>query len=319
MNIPKAKQLPSGRWFIRLRLNKQAYSKTFATEKEAIAWATMIKAEHKAGVLKGPVPAEQMTLRQLLTAYVAENILAENTKKIFRTVERHHFQPAMDRPVSSVTNWQRLINTELQSCNPNTVKLYWHKVSAAMRYQGIDPPRVKIATQPLQRKNYMDKDELKRFCDHIVGNPYEVYFLMMLHSMRVSEALSVRPEDISDKGIHVRGTKTPASDRVIPWMIPRLKELCADFTWKRLDPGTLAYQLNIITNQLDLPHLSCHSMRVTFAAMCYYKQVPEHIVMKIGGWSEPGVIHKHYLRFYDDDIQSWATKVSGLFEEPTAE
>ena len=48
--MAKAKKLPSGSWFIRLRLGGEEICITEATEKAAILQATLIKAKHRAGV-----------------------------------------------------------------------------------------------------------------------------------------------------------------------------------------------------------------------------------------------------------------------------
>ena len=47
MKIPKAKQLPSGSWFCRVRGNGQDIGITRPTEKEAVAEARAVKAGAK--------------------------------------------------------------------------------------------------------------------------------------------------------------------------------------------------------------------------------------------------------------------------------
>lgn len=313
MKVPTPAQLPSGRWFVRLRLGGQEYANTFDTEKEATAWATLVKSQHVAGVLPEKLPAEKMTVRQLMQEYIDQNTLSHHTAGTYRSAMQR-FSQLMDTPYDRIRNWQKHVNIELEYLNPNTVAEYWHKITAALRFHGLDVPSVKIPKVPSKRKNWLDNDEIDVFREMIRGHKFEAWFLLMLSSCRVSEALAVRREDISEKGIHVHGTKTQASDRVIPWMIPRLQELCR--TWDFSSPPShtaLADSLRKISRRMHVPELSCHSLRVSFVSVCYHKQVPAHIVMQIGGWSSPDVVHRHYLRIYQEDVDRWAQEVSDVF------
>ena len=47
MVIPKVRQLPSGNWFVQIRMNGKSISKTFSTETEATLWAQTYKATFK--------------------------------------------------------------------------------------------------------------------------------------------------------------------------------------------------------------------------------------------------------------------------------
>lgn len=301
MKTPKPQLLPSGRWFIRLRLDGQNYSRTFDSAKEAEAWALSTKAQYKANQLRTRRPDEQKTVRQLVTEYLASAALSENTRRVYGVVLNHHFRQILDRQYNQVANWQKVINLELQTCSPNSVDLYWSKIAVALRFHDLPVPSVKIPKKQSKQKNYLTPEQIPVFMDAVKGNQYEVYFLMMLCSMRVSEALSVTKEDMTEKGIHVKGTKTDASDRVIPWMIPRIKELPLVPTTST----TLTRELKKICTANGLPDLSCHSLRVAFATTCYMKGVPERIAMKVGGWSNIQTMHRVYVRISESDVQKY--------------
>ena len=55
MKIPKARQLPSGAWFCRVRVDGQDISITRDTQKEAVAEAMAVKAGIK-DAAKKPLP-----------------------------------------------------------------------------------------------------------------------------------------------------------------------------------------------------------------------------------------------------------------------
>lgn len=301
MKVPKPTILPSGKYFVRLRLSGQSYSHTFDTEKDAEAWALSIKAQYKANQLKQKLPDEQKTIRQLIREYLDSATLAENTLRSFRVAMNHHFTQVMDKPFGQVQNWQKIINMELQKSNPNTVTTMWGKITVALKFHDLPVPSVKIPKKQPKQKNYLTAEQIPLFMDAVKGHKHEIYFLMMLCSMRVSEALSVTKEDMTEHGIHVRGTKTDASDRVIPWMIPRIKELPLVHTTSK----TLSRELKKICEENDLPELSCHSLRISFASLAWAKGVPDRICMKIAGWSNIQTMHRIYVRISETDVQKY--------------
>ena len=317
MKTPKPQLLPSGRYFVRLRLDGQNYSRTFDSEKEAEAWALSIKAQYKANQLAKKTPAEKKTLRQLVTEYKEVANFAPGTVATYDNVLKNWFQQIIDKPYCEIRNWQKVINLECQKHNTNTVRARWAKICASLNFHGLDVPKVKIPKKQPQKKNYLDSTQIKVFCDAIHGHRHEAYFLMMLSSMRVGEALGVEDGDISEKGIHVRGTKTEASDRFIPFIIPRLKEICYNrpFTAKT----TLNRELKTICADAGLPELSCHSLRISFASVCYSKGVPSRVCMKLGGWSSLDVMHSVYIRISDDDVGKYANILNDVFIDKTVD
>ncbi len=311
MKVPKPVQQPSGKWFVRLRLDGTAYSKTFDTEREAEIWATGMKAQYLSGQLKKHVSAEKKTIRQLMREYVAASNMADSTKQRYQNIMQRHFRQVMDLPFCDVKNWQKIINMEARDRSPNTVAQDWYGITASLKYAGLDVPDVHIATKPSKVKPYLTAEQIPVFCDAIRGNTYEAYFLMMLSSMRIGEALGVEDGDISDDGIHVRGTKTPASDRFIPWIIPRLREIVMDRP--PASRSTLRRVLADVCEENGLPVLSGHGLRISFASLCYSKGVPSRVCMKIGGWQSLQVMHDVYIRISDGDIRKYADLLADSF------
>lgn len=311
MKVPKPTQQPSGKWFVRLRLDGVSYSKTFDTEREAEIWATGVKAQHLSGQLKMKKPAETKTVRRLMSEYIDAMPLAPATVQTYTSTMEHHFVQFMDRPYCEINNWQKCVNLELRDSHPNTVGNMWAHVRAALRWHGLDVPDVKIPRKPSKQKEYLTAEEIPRFCEAVRGHKYEAYFLMMLESMRVSEAVNVEDADITDAGIHVRGTKTGASDRFIPWLIPRLKEIIYD----RPPAGRKALWRAVqdVCEENGLPALTPHGLRVSFASLCYSKGVPERVCMRIGGWASLKVMHDVYVRISDDDVAKYADLLSDAF------
>ena len=311
MKIPKVTKLPSGKYFVRLRLGGTEYAKTFPTQKDAEAWALATKAQYKAGQLRQRLPDEEKTIYQLLQETVDGNDYTPATKKIYR-LAGDHFAQFMHKPYSSIANWQKVVTTECKKVSPNSVAVYWSKICSALRFHGLSVPQVKIPTTPPKGKNWLTPDQVKTFEQAIHGNKYEVLFLFMLSSMRASEALGVTKADILPEGIHVRGTKTPGSDRIVPFINERVEYL-AKQDLPKCCYTTLKDQLAKVCKESDLPILSPHGLRYTYASQCYHAGVPERITMKIGGWSSLQVMHETYIQIADADIQKYSEALKGVF------
>ncbi len=70
MNVPKARKLSSGNWFIQLRLGGESVSITAATEKACTHQAELAKAQYLNDARVSPLKGGNMTLRAALNAYI---------------------------------------------------------------------------------------------------------------------------------------------------------------------------------------------------------------------------------------------------------
>ena len=302
MKLPTPRQLQNGKWLVRVRVNGRDVSRVFPTFKEAEAWGINQKLN-----AQEETPHASKTIRQLIDEYLSYNDFSQNTLVTYKSLKTH-FRQFMDKPYNQIKNWQAVVSME--QGNPNTVAAYWAKIVAVLHFFGLDVPTVKIRTKPPKKKEYLTADEIKRFCEVIKGNRFEFYYLMMLSSCRVSEALNITEKDRTADGIHVHGTKTEASDRFIPYLFPRLKELDIP---PKVQAETVRRELAKICAENDFPALTCHSLRVSFASLCYSKNVPERVAMKIGGWESVKVFHSVYVRISDNDIERYAFEIRNAF------
>ena len=117
MNVPKARKLPSGSWFIQLRLGGESIPVTASTEAKAIKEAMYIKAEYKAGrrtVAPAPAPERAVvTLAAAMDEYIRDksNLLSPATIRGYRRIQKHQFKSLMGRDVEelaamSAKEWQ---------------------------------------------------------------------------------------------------------------------------------------------------------------------------------------------------------------------
>lgn len=317
MKIPDPKKLPSGSWFIRLRLNGVSVPVTRSTRKECIQAAQLIKAEHRAG--KREIRKIDQTPGQLIDAYVAkyEPVLSPSTIRGYDSIRKNRFQAVMDTPVSQIRDWQEVINQELANKSEHTVKNGWGAITAAFRDAGLPVPAVKLAPVPEHELPFLEPEEIEPFLAAVRDDPTEIYILLELHSLRESEAMAVvrnQSWDLQHKTIQVQGAivpdkdhkyvckqtnKTRKSTRTVPIMIPRLAELLeanGGAGFPEFSALTILKHVHAACERAGVTDVTNHGLRRTFASLGYSLGVSERIIMDVGGWENPATVHKVYIK-----------------------
>jgi integrase len=173
---------------------------------------------------------------------------------------------------------------------------------------------VKIPTHKRQRGAALDAAERRAFLSAVAGSPYERYFkILLLTGMRRSEALALCPADV-DRGrglLHVPGTKTDLSDRIVP-IFPGVPETLPD------DPpgGGLYFPFrpDCMTRAFKrlCPNHKLHDLRHTFATVCLERGVPLAVIRDWLGHSEIGTTADIYAHVLLDFHYHEAEKLNGL-------
>ena len=335
MKLPKAKKLPSGNWFVRLRLGGEDIPITETTEKKAIDKARMIKAEYVAGVRQAR-NRETRTVRQICEAYLAGRraVLSPSTVRGYTTIIRTRFQIVMDRPVASVKDWQKVISDEAELCSPKTLKNAWGFLTACLREAKIDVPEVRLPQVAANERPWLDYDQIKTFLGAVEKKPCEVPALLALHGLRRSEiyALDWKDVDLKKGMLRVRGAvvldanqkpvrkdtnKTASSRRDVPIMIPRLAKLLREpngSTRVCTDAMNSANKrINTVCRSAGLPEVGVHGLRHSFASLCYHVGVGEMETMRLGGWNDPGTMRNIYRHLAEQDKNAAAEKLAAFY------
>ncbi len=339
MKIPKARKLSSGAWFIQLRLGGQSIPVTARTEKECTRQAQMVKAEWLAG--KREAPTKSGTLREAIDSYIdtRTNTLSPATLRGYDIIKRNRFRGIMDRPVSELTDGVLIdaVNAEAGICSAKTLKNSWGLIRPAIKLAtGRDPAAVSLPQVVPAERAYLTADEIKVFLGAVKGHPHEIAYLLALSSLRRSEILALRWEnvDLGRKLIRVSGAAVPGRDhkmvqkaenknrsstRVVPILIDQLQEaleaackpsgLVVD-----AEPGPLARGLQRVCREAGLPVVGLHGLRHSFASLAYHLQVPEKITMEIGGWSDYGTMRKIYTHISQSDIKRYEDAFAGFYK-----
>lgn len=336
MKLPKARQLPSGSWFVRVRVDGKDISITRSTEKEAIAEAMAIKAGLKEGAKRAPA---NMTLREAIDAYIElrEAALSPSTIRGYVKIRDYRFQSVMDLTINKTTDamYQRAVNLQTKTHSPKTVKNAWGLVSSVLKQ--IAGRKVECALPQVveEEQDFLEPEEIPVFVKAIEGHKHEIPILLALHGLRSSEILDVAWKDIDLKKnvIHVRGSavrdrydnlihketnKNATSRRDVPILIDRLAEAVttADKSGEyvcSVQQAGLYNAINKVCRGVGLAEVGTHGLRHSFASLCFHLSIPVQMTQKLGGWKNPTVLNKIYTHLAYMDKLSYTESLRSFF------
>lgn len=332
MKTPTANKLSSGRWRAQVEVKGVRHSITRDTKKEAERVATLLK-------LSPAQRAQKMTYREAIDAYidkytsptlVKRKKLSPSTVKGYRDIQRQRFQSIMDLPVSTSLDMQSIVDRE--DVSAKTLKNAYGLISAVLRDMGLDPPKVKYPQEEKEERPFLDSDQIKIFLKAIEGDRYELPYLLCLHSLRRSEMLAMKKNQIRNNTIYVRGAmvlgedgmvlkdtnKTPASVREIPIFIPRLATLVKTAPDGFLCPYSvkgMENHLRRILRRLELPVSGFHMLRHSYASICWAAGVTDLACMKWGGWSDYRTMRQIYTHLAEKQEQADIEKLRNALAE----
>lgn len=344
MKVPTPRKLPSGTWFIQLRLNGKSITVNAKTKKECINQAQLVKAEYKAGKRVAKQKKEEKeklpTLSDAIDSYIEkrDGILSPSTICGYRVIQHCRLKSVMGKRISDVSDgeWATTLNEEAKIFSAKTVKNTWGLIQVVLREEaGREPPKVKMPQVVPYDKKFLEPDQIPAFVRAVKGSKVEIPALLALSSLRKSEILALRWEnvDLERRMIKVRGAavmnensklvqkkenKNRTSNRNVPIMIDELYEALSAVQEKSgfvvtCHPNTIYRQVNHICEKNGLPQVGVHGLRHSFASLAYHLGVPERITMEIGGWADNQTMHKIYIHIARQDVSRYADKFKDYF------
>ncbi len=334
MKIPKARQLPSGAWFCRVRIDGQDIAITRNTEKEAVAEAMAVKAGIK-GAAKKP---KKKALTQAIDNYIdaRRNILSPATIRGYRNIQSNRFQSMMHREISDITpeQWQRAVNLEAKKVTAKTLTNSWRFLSSVIAEATGTRITVRLPQVIPAERPWLTPEQIPAFVEAVKGDKAEIPALLALSSLRRSEIVGLRWSDVdlkkgvlmingsavpdeNHKIIYKRETKNATSRRVVP-IIPPLQTALENASPRgeyviTFHPATIMNQVNRICEKNGLPKVGLHGLRHSFASLAYHLGMPEKVAMEIGGWADDQTMHKIYTHISERAISAAAKAFTGFF------
>ena len=339
MKVPKPQKTASG-YRIQLRLGGKSIPVTASTAKECKHQAELIKSQYLA---ESKLPDRStITLGQALESYIVSKSgsLSPSTIRGYRIIQRNRFKTLHDRPITSITpkEWQSAVSQEARLCSPKTLKNAVSVLDSAAKLScGNGLPNAKLPGQIRHDTAYFNADQIKTFVKAVTPTKYAVPLLLALSSLRISEVFALRWEDIpsNSKIIHVRGAAVPdehsklvrkeqnknmSSSRDVPIFIPELslvleRDRQPQGCVSPVQEWALRKALRRICSENDLPNVTVHGLRHSFASLCHHLQIPEREAMAIGGWSDPKTMRNIYTHIAQSDIESYSSKIMDFYRE----
>lgn len=343
MITPKPRKLPSGNYNVRLRLGGDSISITEATERACIQQAQLIKSQFLAGQ-RFERASSARTLGQAVDAYIASKsrVLSPSTLRVYGKIRKLYFQQAMAKPISSIKNWQKVVNDEAGSIAPKTLKNAWSLIATVVEAETGTRPRVKLAQIPPREHAYLTPEQIPLFCDAVRGDPVEIPALLALSSLRLSELLGltwaqvdlsaavvrvsgavVLGEDENGKSALVRKStnKNASSVRTVPIMPQLVDALRAASAHAPADPVVtlspkgIYSRVNTICRRAGLPEVGVHGLRHSFASLAYSLGLPYKVTMQIGGWSDDATMQRIYTHIAQSAVTEGAAALTAFYSK----
>lgn len=346
MKVPAPRKLKSGTWFIQLRLSGESISVSARTKKDCIDQARLIKAEYLAGKRERrrqePEKPKAPTLGEAIDAYISrrEAALSPSTIRGYITIKRTRFLSLMDTEITEIAtdDWQKACNDELKKkhCSAKTLKNAWGFISSVvLETTGIQAQKVKLPPVIASERPFLEPEQIKTFIAAVHGTNVEIPALLALSSLRKSEIVALQWEsidldkklikvsgatviDVNNQFVRKKENKNASSARVVPIMIDELYEALKaekkesgpiiDY-W----PNMIYKRINRICEKNGLPLVGVHGLRHSFVSLAYHLNVPEKIVMEIGGWSDYQTMRKIYTHIARSDVAKYTEHFKGFF------
>ena len=335
IKIPTARQLPSGKWCVQLRIDGRSITITRDKEDQAIAEALAVKK----GIMKAKAAKPKKKVTEAIDDYIScrSNVLSPATVRGYRFIQRGRFQTMMQRDIGAVTQeqWQRAVNAEAKLCSAKTLQNAWRFLSSVIVEATGEKITVRLPQVKPNEHPFLTPDQIPAFVEAIHGMPVEIPALLALSSMRRSELLDLRWENVDlengiitvsgaavygEGGVLVRKkeNKNRTSTRLIP-IIPPLRAALEAAQRKSdyvvtMSPAGMFQQINRICEANNLPKVGIHGLRHSFASLAYHLNVPEKVAMEIGGWANDQTMRKIYTHIAQQDVAAHAKTFTAFFD-----
>lgn len=329
IRVPKPRQLPSGKWFIQLRIKGASIPITADSSDACKAEAALVKLG-----LKKPEPKEKdvsLPLGKAIDNYIGErdNLLSPATIRIYKSIRKNHFQELMRCDVANITRGQlqAAVNLEAKTKSPKTVRNAYGLIAATLQdNRTMDLSKIRLPEKNAEARQALSREQLQRLYDEVAGTDIEVPVLLASWlGLRRSEILALSWDAVDsesrtitikaamvpgENGMVIKGPKTQKSMRTIQtdqFLIDKIlgieKREHTDLVFKQT-ATTMTNHLNDACDRAEIPHIGFHALRHTNASVMLALNVPDKYAMERGGWSSGKTMKTIYQHTMDDKRKS---------------
>jgi integrase len=345
MKVPKPRKLPSGAWFIQLRLGGESIPITAHTEKECVKQAEYVKAEHRAGRRTKPASKEKMpekTLRDACTEYIERqrSRLEESTIQGYEKIRNRYFQGIMDKSLTELTYdvLDKEIGVECARVSkrgkplaPKTVRNNFMFLISVLKKQ-----KIRFDDEfslPELKKKPVKIIPAEDVYSAVKGTPIELPCLLaMWLTMSISEIRGLTKSksiangqitivetvvDIKGKPVRKEGGKEEERTRTqdIPPYIQRLIDQVDGDVLCPLSSQATNKRLQRLLEKKGLPVISFHKLRHISASTMALLKIPTNYAQEKGGWKTDYIMRTVYTHTFTEERKRADEKMDGFFKE----
>ena len=336
MRLPKAKQLPSGEWYMQVSVDGQRYNKAFPTKEEAEYWAAGLKTRS----IEYHRSPSALTVTAAIDRYIDSKpgILSPSTVRGYRRMQKHELSEIANVPLKDLTQErvQRWVSNLSKSQSPKTVANAHGLLSVILReYKPSMALRTSLPQKVKKEVKIPTESELKKIMFGCKGKKYELPIMLAIWlGLRASEILGLKWTDIEGDYIRIqravvtgedgpveKGTKTYSGTRTIhiPAYIkqlldaqPRNKEHIINMSEKAIYSGFVR-----ICQKQGLPHFRFHDLRHVNASLMLAVGAPDKYAMKRMGHATNNMlktVYQHTIKekelIYDTQLETYLDKLT---------
>lgn len=352
--MAKATKLESGKWRIRVEIDKGADGKrrwksfTADTRKEAEHLANMYAVDYSRNKNKLLNPVQNMTLGEAMRQYVdiKRDNLSTYTIRGYETICRNHFADIQSLRLCDLTNdiiqasitasanrWTQ--TTERKGMKKKTIKNAVGFLSSVLkRYYPDFCLMVDIPKGNMEKSENM-LHEPQVIVELVRGTDIELAVWLGMLSFRMSEVLGFRKcdSDLVNGYITVNQTvddskgykefrpyaKTEKSMRTVAlpnYVIALIKALPEEQELLvDMNRQTITKHFTALLEHNGLAHMRFHDLRHLHASVTQSLGIDDKIRQDMGGWSNPIIMNGTYTEIFKKDRIEADNKVINYFDE----
>lgn len=306
---PTARQLPSGSWTCRVRVDGRDISVTRPTKAEAQAEAMAVK--H--GIKAPDAPEISLTLGEAIDRYIEmrEGILSPSTVAGYKRIRKNAFPALMGQKLSALSHErvQRAVNAMAGSSSPKSVRNAYGLLSAAV---GEFAPDISLhVTLPQKIRTEIvlpSEDDIQAIAAAVAGKWVELPVLLaMCLGLRMSEIRGLTHGCVNGSVLHIKqalvdeGEKAPktySSDRYLTvpaHILSLISAIPAD--QEHLCPQSrraIYYAFSSSCEKAGIQHYRFHDLRHVNASVMLKLGVPDKYAMERMGHSTNNMLKTVY-------------------------
>lgn len=336
MKIPEPRKLPSGNWFIQIRMDGRSISITDDNRDRCIARAMAVKT----GILEERKHPASITLGKAIDQYIENRagVLSPSTITGYRKIRRNCVQEIMDIKLHKLTaaTLQRAVSSmSAAGASPKYVRNVWGLVKAAILEAVPDFNLGKIKLPQKERYSYAipTPEDIRKILNAAQGSNVELPILLAVWlGLRMSEIRGLKWGAIKDGVVHIctaivetedgpveKGTKSYTSDRYIKlpeYIINALDR--ADHSSEYVVPlsyGTIYHRFERLCSRLDLStHYRFHDLRHVQASVGLALGVPNKYMQERMGHATDNMLKSVYQHTMQGKASEYADAIDAYFD-----